>query len=69
MHLLYVRSTPGVFGDAARFEQEPRAPLGVVDPHLEEARRRHVAALVAQAMFAERQLAWRGGVLGFLLKQ
>jgi hypothetical protein len=33
---------------AARFIEEPHAPLGLVDPHLDEARCRHIVFLVAE---------------------
>ncbi len=31
-----------------RFEQEPRAPLGLVDPHFQQTRRRNVTVRVAE---------------------
>jgi hypothetical protein len=38
------------FAPARGLEQEPRAPLRLIDPVLDQARARHVAVLVAQVM-------------------
>src|SRR5262245_11537279 len=38
------------FGAAGRFEQEPDAPFGLVDPDLNQARGRDIAVLVADVM-------------------
>src|SRR6201986_3101832 len=43
------RLTPPVVGSrTARFEQEPNAPLGLIDKILQNARRRHIVVLVAE---------------------
>jgi hypothetical protein len=46
----YARQRARGFAGAARLEQEPDAPLGFVDPHFQQARRRDVAVLVADAV-------------------
>ena len=47
-------SMPGRVTRPARLEQEPRPPLGLVNPDFDQARRGDVAVLIAQVVrFAE----------------